>query len=247
MINKQEIEIQDKVSEYYETIRYEKDYSIRYHKWWIKKMISMSEIKDSIILDNGCGTGILFDYLRGYNCKVIGIDISSGMIEKARKINKYIIRGDSQYLPFKNNSFDIIFGRSLLHHLPDPKKGIEEMKRVVRDKGKIVLVDTNNSILSRLPRRITKNGGHFSEDHKNFHIDELMGIINKEFKITDIYFFGYIAYPLLGFPDLIDIFKYIPFSRLISKVLIKIDEIIAKIPIIKKNSWGVMICANKVS
>lgn len=245
MVSREEIEIQDKVSDYYEGIRYEKDYSVRYHDWWIKKMISMSGLDSGVILDNGCGTGILFDYLRRYNCNVIGLDISPGMIEKARKINKNIICGDSQYLPFKNNSFEIIFGRSLLHHLPDPRKGIEEMKRVVRDNGRIVLVDTNDSILSRLPRRIIKKRGHFSEDHKNFYIDELIGIINKEFKITQIYFFGYIAYPLLGFPDLIDIFKYIPFRNLISKMLIKIDEIIAKIPIIKKNSWGVMICAEK--
>lgn len=247
MINTQEIEIQDRVSEYYETIRYKKDYSVRYHEWWIKKMISMSEIRGSVILDNGCGTGILFDYLRGYNCKVIGMDISSGMIEKARKLNKNIICGDSQCLPFKNNSFDIIFGRSLLHHLSDPAKGIEEMKRIIKNKGRIILVDTNDSMLSRLPRKIIKHGGHFSQGHKNFHIDELLGLVSKDFRIAKIYFFGYIAYPLLGFPDLIDIFKYVPFNNLISRILIKIDEIIARVPVIKKNSWGVMICADKIS
>ncbi|MDP3732702.1 MAG: methyltransferase domain-containing protein [Candidatus Omnitrophota bacterium] len=245
MINRKEVEMQDKVSEYYEAVRYKKDYSVRYHEWWIKKMISMSGINGGRVLDNGCGTGILFDYLRGYDCMVTGMDISSGMLEKAKKINKNTVCGDSQELPFKDGSFDIIYARSLLHHLPDHAKGVKEMKRVARGNGRIVFVDTNDSILSRLPRMMVKDKGHFSEEHKNFRIDELMNIISREFRITGVYFFGYIAYPLLGFPDLIDIFKYAPFKGIVSKILIKIDEVIAAIPFVKKNSWGVMICARK--
>jgi len=246
MINKEEIAVQDKVSEYYEGTRYKVKYAKMYHDWWIKKMISMVNVrKGSVVLDNGCGTGILFDYLDKYNCRTIGIDISKGMIEKSRKSNKPLICGDSQFLPFKEKSFDIIFGRSLLHHLLDPKNGIEEMRRVVKKNGKIILADTNNSILSRLPRKIAKKGEHFSEDHKNFSFAELLNMVGSGFKITDIYFFGYIAYPLLGFPDLIGIYKYFPLKIFFAKILIRIDEILSKIPYIKRCGWGVMIYAIK--
>lgn len=64
--------------------------------------------------------------------------------------------------------------------------------------------------------------------------------------MTDIYFFGYIAYPLLGFPDLIGIYRYFPLKNFLTKVLIKIDEVLSNVPCIRRCSWGVMICATKV-
>lgn len=175
MINKEEVAVQDRVSEYYEGIRYKVEYAKRYHDWWIKKMISIGGVKESsVVLDNGCGTGILFDYLDKYNCRTIGLDISRGMIEKTRKLHKRLICGDSQSLPFKDESFDIILGRSLLHHLPDPKRGIEEMRRVTKKNGKIILTDTNNSILSWLPRKIAKKGSIF---RRNIRISVLLNYL----------------------------------------------------------------------
>lgn len=247
MINKEEVAVQDRVAEYYEGTRYKREYAKGYHDWWIRKMISIAGVqKDCATLDNGCGTGILFDHLDKYNCRPVGLDISQGMLGKIRKSDRLFVCGDSQSLPFREGSFDLIFARSLLHHLPEPKKGIGEMKRVLKKDGKIILTDTNNSILSWLPRKIAKKGEHFSQGHKNFSFTELLNIVSGEFKVRDVYFFGYIAYPLLGFPDLIGIYKYLPLKNFLAKALIKIDESLSNIPYIRRCSWGVMICATKL-
>ena len=72
-----------------------------------------------------------------------------------------------------------------------------------------------------------------------------MDIINSELHVDKLYYFGYIAYPLLGFPDIIDVFKFVPFKDFTLKVLIKIDEFISMLPAIRTQSWGVIIKASK--
>lgn len=101
------------------------------------------------ILEIGCGTGILSRYLLRKNPKLMikGIDISEKATAIAKKsLKKYpnvIFRtGDALNLPFKDNYFDLIIGNSILHHLP-LIKSLREIKRVIKEKGKIWFCEPN--------------------------------------------------------------------------------------------------------
>ena len=206
-------------------------------------MLSFVSMKGRI-LDNGCGTGILFEALSCERRQIFGLDISQNMLRYAQKKAEKIVLGDSQELPFRERTFDLILCRSLLHHLPNSIKGIAEMARVLREGGEIILVETNRSVLSYIPRVIAKKGEHFSDDHQNMSSTKLVSLLQRFFRIDRVYHFGYFAYPI-GFPDILDIGKYLPFPATITKIFIKIDEWIAKMPLIRTQSWGIMMKGTK--
>jgi len=246
-----EIEVQNKIADSYEHIRYGRLYSKRYQQWWTSKMLSFisPENMKGRILDNGCGIGNHFEEIDNGDraLDVCGLDIAENMIRKAAiRIPKTVL-GDSQYLPFKESQFDVVFSRSLLHHLPQPSLSIEDIDRVLKENGEAVFADTNASFLSILPRKIVKKKGeHFSELHKNFKDKELLELISSKFQIDHVYYFGYIAYPLLGFPDVIDIFRFIPFKNFFLSTLIKIDEFFSMLPKLRTQSWGIIIKASQI-
>jgi demethylmenaquinone methyltransferase/2-methoxy-6-polyprenyl-1,4-benzoquinol methylase len=98
------------------------------------------------MLEIGVGTG---KNLPHYNSKaeVTGIDLSSGMLEKAKvkgeklKLDVKLYEMDAQKLKFKNNSFDYVVGSFVLCSIPDPVKALKEIRRVVKPKGKIIFLE----------------------------------------------------------------------------------------------------------
>ena len=243
MKNSTEIDTQNYVSGLYEEQRYKKPYSRIYHDWWTQEMLSLVSCR-GCVLDNGCGTGILSEAISGKEIELIGFDISQKMLKQASKRIERLVLGDSQRLPFADGAFDLVVGRSLLHHLPDPAKGVAEIHRVLRGGGEMVVVDTNRSLISTIPRAVVKRGEHFSDDHKNMTLSQLFNVIDRYFDIDFVRYFGYLAYPF-GFSDIVDMGKYIPFAASLTKALINLDELIARIPLINTQSWGVMIKSTK--
>jgi ubiquinone/menaquinone biosynthesis C-methylase UbiE len=239
---KNEVDVQDFVADFHDQYRYRKDYSRYYYDYINNKMLSFVSVEGRI-LDNGCGTGILLETL-GERGVVVGFDISFNMLKHARRGSDLIVLGDSQILPFQDGCFELVIGRSLLHHLPDPLKGVEEMARVLKTNGEMIVVDTNHSLLSAVPRHFAKKGKHFSDEHKNMRIKELTQIIEESFIVEHVYYFGYLAYPL-SFPDIIDIGRYLPWPVKVTKLLTKLDSAISGLPIVRKQSWGVMIKGTK--
>ena len=122
MKERTEIDTQDHVSDFYEEQRYKRPYARIYHDWWTQKMLSFVSCKGRV-LDNGCGTGILSEAMPREGIELIGLDISHNMLQHASKRIERLVLGDSQRLPFADGAFDLVVGRSLLHHLPDPAKG----------------------------------------------------------------------------------------------------------------------------
>ena len=70
--------------------------------------------KDALIIDIGCGNGYFTYYLSKLS-KTIGIDFSHNMLRQNPCEN--LFQGSSSKLPFKDNSFDMVFCSNLLHHL----------------------------------------------------------------------------------------------------------------------------------
>ncbi|MFH1447918.1 MAG: methyltransferase domain-containing protein [Candidatus Micrarchaeota archaeon] len=241
--SKNEAEIQDAAGEDYDNIRYARSYSRAYHDWWSKQIVEYLS-KTDLVLDDGCGTGELAAQMPSED--VVGVDISMGMCFRASKKMHQVLNANSEQLPFRDCVFDAVICRGHLHHLPRPEKGISEVSRVLREGGKAIFSEPISSILSTLPRRISRNSGHFSETHKAFNRTEFLSMIeDSALKISEVRYFGYLAYPLIGFPDVFDLFKYMPFGASIAPLLIKLDEHISHIPGVKRHSWAVLVIAHK--
>lgn len=111
--------------------------------------------KNYSLLDVGCGTGEILNIIAEKYKKVnlYGIDISPKMIKiaktksHAKKIN--YICGDSEKLPYDDNSFDIVITSESFHHYPNPQKVLNEFKRVIKKNGKLILCDMYRPIIIR--------------------------------------------------------------------------------------------------
>lgn len=245
MDKEKEIKTQDFVADFYEKVRYEKEYSRKYHNFWFGKMVKMASPR-GLVLDAGCGTGEMMEFLKENNFEnFIGYDISFNMLVHAKKRAEKLVCADAENLPFADNSFDVIYARALLHHLFNVPKALSEIKRVLKPDGEVVFADTNKSFINDLPRKIMNKGEHFAESHRNFKSSEIIEFIKKDFEIKEVYYFGYIAYPLLGFPDMVNIYRFFPFKKILTPSLIFIDKIISQIPIVKKLAFGIMIGVRK--
>ena len=102
---------------------------------------------ESNILDVGCGTGKFTLKLQGINSnfKIHGVDLSETMIKKAKaKVPDGSIDfrlGDSENLPYESNTFDVITCSNSFHHYPNQRGALIEMQRVLKDGGKLMIID----------------------------------------------------------------------------------------------------------
>ncbi len=111
------------------------------------------------ILDAGCGTGVFtLDFLAA-GSEVVGLDISVPMLNLARKKTAdyafFALRGDMEWLPFKDNSFDKVVSVTALEFIADAKGAVNELFRVTRPGGYVV-VATLNSLSPWAARRKAK-------------------------------------------------------------------------------------------
>jgi ubiquinone/menaquinone biosynthesis C-methylase UbiE len=86
------------------------------------------------ILDAGCGEGFVVSYLLQGNDRlaITGIDCSPQAIEMARQMVPGVLFdvGDLREMPYGDDSFDLVMCLEVLEHLPDPHKGLRELRRV---------------------------------------------------------------------------------------------------------------------
>ncbi len=104
--------------------------------------------EDDTVLDVTCGPGIVACEFAPKVSHVTGVDITPAMIEQARllqkerKLDNVDWRvGDVSSLPFGDSSYSMVVTRYSLHHMVNPKVVIEEMRRVCKPGGKILVID----------------------------------------------------------------------------------------------------------
>jgi len=105
-------------------------------------------IRNSRILDAGCGNGGLLTFLKRYDfLSYVGFDRSESFLLEARKLLSSRVRFESgdllNELPFKGEAFDLIFSVFVLNELSIIDEVIAEFERVLRPNGKVILVLTH--------------------------------------------------------------------------------------------------------
>lgn len=116
------------------------------------KILKKYSLNCNNILDLGCGDGTRLNYLLKNNKKCVGVDISKKAISLAQKqYPKCNFRIASlENLPFKDNSFDLVYSAFVIEHLQNPEKVIKEAIRVLKSNGIIVLMAPNYGAPNRI-------------------------------------------------------------------------------------------------
>ncbi len=137
---------------------------------WRKKVVAiLKEKQPKSILDIATGTGDLaINLVKTDAEKIVGLDISPGMLEVGKKkiadknLGRTIemIVGDSENLPFDDNTFDAITVAFGVRNFEDLEKGLSEIYRVLKPKGTFVVLET--SVPTKRPY---KQGYHFYTKH----------------------------------------------------------------------------------
>ncbi len=118
----------------------------------IRALADFAEIKPQTqILDVGAGPGFVVGlaFVVRY---AVGVDLTLEMTSRPNRSkhetkldNAFSARGDVEYLPFADESFDVVIARAALHHFPRPTIALQEMRRVCKNEGQIVIEDTLSS------------------------------------------------------------------------------------------------------
>lgn len=229
----------EKLVQDYTSTLYPKRYSgtgFLYHARIVTEMLDGVKLKDGKysdkVLDVGCGIGFVSTLYPSFD--ITGIDISDGML--SHNPHKWI-KAPAEAIPFPDNHFDFVVCRSLLHHLDDPMVGLKEMVRVLKPGGKWVCWDPNHNAIYEAIRHIFQHTDRFSHLHHSFNDKQLFKLIEESgLKITEKKYIGYLGYPSLAFPDIINF--HIPIG--LGKLIMKLDNLIGR-SFLKKLSWSLMV------
>ena len=119
------------------------------NRYGLELMLKLCSPKQNdTVLDVACGSGIVSCEFAKTVSHVTGIDLTPAMIEQARLLQKEKQIGNIEWkigdvsdIPFGDSVFSIVATRYSFHHMIDPKKVLEEMKRVCAPGGKIIVID----------------------------------------------------------------------------------------------------------
>lgn len=110
--------------------------------------INSVDLNNKVVADLGAGTGFISLKVAETANIVFSIDASKNMLRELNKSaqglglkNIYPITGDLENLPLFDNSVDVVFINMALHHVVNPDKAIKEMKRILKDGGRVIITD----------------------------------------------------------------------------------------------------------
>lgn len=165
-------------------------------KWRKKVLKIVSDKKPKNILDIATGTGDLAILMAKTNAeKIIGLDISAGMLEvgkkkvEEKKLSNIIelVLGDSENIPFEDNYFDAITVGFGVRNFENLEKGFAEILRVLKPNGVFVILETS------VPDKTPYKQGY------NFYTKNILPLIGKLFS-KDNSAYGYLSESAAAFP-----------------------------------------------
>ncbi len=157
----------------------------RIDRWQEELLELLGEVED--LLDVGTGTGGVLEKARMSKLRV-GIDISHAMLMKAREKCRdcYFLLADAEAMPFKERTFHAITSSLVYRHLLNRPAFLEEACRVLREGGKIAILDINRffltSALAFFMKSVIKPIGIliFGKDKWDFFIHSLENCLSIE-------------------------------------------------------------------
>jgi ubiquinone/menaquinone biosynthesis C-methylase UbiE len=91
------------------------------------------------ILEAGCGTGLLLAEAARVGRSAIGLDLSRGMLSRARERGLTVVQGSLTHIPLPDASVDLVYSMKVLAHVPPIRQAVAELARVTRPGGHLLL------------------------------------------------------------------------------------------------------------
>lgn len=103
--------------------------------------------KKGKLLDIGCGPGVIASILKNLGFEVIAVDLSSNMAKITNEKGIKTIVCDAYHLPFKEETFNIVLCIEVLEYIENPTRVINEIYRVLSNKGEAVIIAPNEQCI----------------------------------------------------------------------------------------------------
>ena len=167
------------------------------NRWRKRAIKELAKSNPKIILDVATGTGdFAFEAMKLNPDKIVGIDISAGMLEVGKKkITKRNLNdkmefqlGDSEDLKFDDGSFDAVTVSFGVRNFQDLKKGLAELYRVLKKDGKLIVLEFSK------PKKFPVKQAYFT------YFKYVMPVIGKVVS-KDNSAYAYLPKSVMAFPD----------------------------------------------
>jgi len=146
--------------------------------------------EDELVVDIGGGTGFLANHICNSCNTVYVLDESEKMLSRVEERgNVKVIKGNALSTPFDSGSIDTVIMSDVFHHIKEQEELIAEISRILKDSGKIVIMDFHkNHIRTRLLRlfEFILFGRLFFRTK-----DEIKVLLEEHFHISKVYDKGY--------------------------------------------------------
>ncbi|MGO5064116.1 class I SAM-dependent methyltransferase [Clostridium sp. LCP25S3_F8] len=161
------------------------------------KILSITNIKDKVVGDLGCGTGFVSLALANEASIVFSIDNSGNMLKELSTAaskkdykNIYPIKSSLDNLAIFDESLNVVFINMALHHIKDAKKAISEMYRVLKKDGIVIISDVREHDGEWAKEEMFDEWLGFSNEQMTSWLEEA-GFKNIEIENTDLSCKGY--------------------------------------------------------
>jgi len=141
-------------------VRYAEEQELKY-KTALKRL---QAIRNSNVLDVGCGSGLLFKHVAAEAKTVVGVDISGKLLLRAKESardfrNVHLVQADADHMPFKDNHFSVVFAFTVLQNMPKPLETLNEIKRVAKLEASIVVTGLKKAFSLEAFRKLLQSAG----------------------------------------------------------------------------------------
>jgi SAM-dependent methyltransferase len=95
--------------------------------------------RDLCILDCGCGTGYNLRQMLAPCGRTFGFDLHVDSIRRARLVGRPLVRANLDHIPFASDTFDLVTSFDVLQSVPDDRRAVRELGRVLRPGGHLLM------------------------------------------------------------------------------------------------------------
>lgn len=163
------------------------------HETWVRPAFAwLGELQGKHALDYGCGHGMAAVVMARAGATVTAFDLSPGYVNEVRQravaneVALDCVVADGEHLPFPDQSFDVVWGNAILHHLNLAKAG-RELHRVLKPGGVAVFCEPwgGNPLLTLARHRLPYPGKNRTPDEEPLTFRDLRPL-REVFPVVDV-------------------------------------------------------------